>query len=264
MGYSLIGCLLVLGTLLLFGGSKKKPTEPTVAGMSPTGGDLPGEFMKRPKEPDLPLAAGVKEVFKEKGAFWNHAQFSPKGNYLLLMKRSGLVHKSELRIIHVATGKPLTANSPECNYFSFPAVFSPDETAVACLDGDFVRIWDLTTSPASLLTHKEGWVPDLQGWHKSAGGFANSQEGKDKHGSDSITRVASSEDGKVVATVNGQVMKTAVATTLQRTITITEAASGKELHKIDVPVLGIGGSSTKVRCFSPSYCSVFLTMAIVC
>ena len=61
------------------------------------------------------------------------------------------VFNAQLRLWRVQTGKELIARSPTCNYFSFPAAFSPDENTLACIDGEQMRIWDLNTGSPSLL-----------------------------------------------------------------------------------------------------------------
>jgi hypothetical protein len=58
--------------------------------------------------------------------------------------------KHTLRLLNVMTGKEITPQSAECDYFSTPAAFSSDEKSLVCIDGEMLRFWDLTTTPASL------------------------------------------------------------------------------------------------------------------
>jgi WD40 repeat protein len=52
------------------------------------------------------------------------------------------------------------ASSPECNYFSVPAAFSRNGRFLACQDGGILRIWNITTSPASLVNSIPAYRPD--------------------------------------------------------------------------------------------------------
>ena len=52
------------------------------------------------------------------------------------------------------------ASSSQCNYFSAPAVFSHNGKFLACQDGKMLRIWNITTSPASLVASVATYHPD--------------------------------------------------------------------------------------------------------
>ena len=110
---------------------------------------LPPEFTQQKRWPDLPLAKMPVQVRQGKSQGSNsHVFFSPNGTFVADVLISH--PRYDLRLWHSATGDEQIAKSSECDYFSLPASFSPDESRLACLDGDFLRIWNLKTSPASL------------------------------------------------------------------------------------------------------------------
>jgi hypothetical protein len=84
--------------------------------------------------------------------FANHSSavaFSPRGNYVV--KTVPSEEPQMLRMWKCANGAEVIPKAPECDYFSVPACWSPNETRMACIDGDWLRIWDLRETPPSLL-----------------------------------------------------------------------------------------------------------------
>ena len=82
--------------------------------------------------------------------------FSPTGDHLIALpagQNKGLLWT-------VPGWQETKAGSSECNYFSVPAVFSHDGKFLACQDGGMLRVWNITTSPASLVTSVATYHPD--------------------------------------------------------------------------------------------------------
>lgn len=115
--------------------------------------ELPPELLRKEQWPDLPLMQMPTQLAKEKTGFdpTSYVFFSPNGRFVLVLHYRSHDRKQDVRLWNVSNGEQFIANSPECNYFSFPAAFSPDELSIACLDGDFLRIWSLKASPAVLV-----------------------------------------------------------------------------------------------------------------
>ena len=132
--------------------SSASPATPDLAEFG--GSDLPSDISRQKTWPDLPLMQMALRLSQEKTDFRAiraSVSFSPKGNFVVVVYETPDHRPQDIRLWHVASGKQRTAKSSDCDYFSFPAAFSPDETSIACMDGDFVRIWDLNSSPASLV-----------------------------------------------------------------------------------------------------------------
>ena len=82
--------------------------------------------------------------------------FSPSGDHFFALPAG-----QDKGVLWAVPGWQETkASSPECNYFSVPAVFSPDGKFLACQDGGILRIWNIATSPASLVTSVATYRPD--------------------------------------------------------------------------------------------------------
>jgi hypothetical protein len=138
-------------------------------------GDLPPEIVNQKTWPDLPLAKlGIRSVLDpndpaDVARTTSRTYFSPKGGFLAI-ESAERQNKSanDLRLWKMASGEEETAKSPDCNYFSFPAAFSPDETHVTCIDGELLRVWDLRKTPASLVQsiHLELAPVSKEGWNK--------------------------------------------------------------------------------------------------
>ncbi|MGE3408676.1 MAG: GYF domain-containing protein [Pirellulales bacterium] len=125
------------------------PSSDAATRSEPTRTGLPGEFLKQKKWPAHPLAGMPEQVASAKNPKRDtpFVFFSPRGVYALFTHAGS----HDLRLWNVSTGKEATASSPDCDYFSFPAALSPDETTIACLDGELLRFWSLSSSPASLV-----------------------------------------------------------------------------------------------------------------
>jgi len=113
---------------------------------------IPPDIANQKQWPDLPLAQVPIRLAQEKTSggirALQHVFFSPKGSQLLLLFEKN--RKQDVRVWNAKTGEEYSAKSAECDYFSFPAAFSPDEASLSCIDGDFLRMWSLKTSPATL------------------------------------------------------------------------------------------------------------------
>lgn len=111
---------------------------------------LPTEITKHQKWPELPLVKMPVQLGKDLPSDSNsYIFYSPSGKFVSVIVVSH--QRTDLRLWNSTTGDELSAKSSECDYFSLPASFSPDESRLACLDGDFLRIWNLKTSPATLV-----------------------------------------------------------------------------------------------------------------
>lgn len=115
---------------------------------------LPPELENPKARPDSPLhqiANKINQEAKQSGGLDGaYPIFSSKGNLLLAtVRNSG--KEPEFQIWNAMTGERYLPDSPECDYFSAPLVWSPDESKIACLDGDFLRIWDLKEASAKLV-----------------------------------------------------------------------------------------------------------------
>ena len=127
------------------------PTTSAPALLSKSSFELPPEIANQKKWPDFPLGQMPIRLAQEQKGYGTVPQmfFSTLGSRVLLFYDDG--KKQDVKIWNVKTGEEHQAKSPDCNYFSFPAAFSPDDTSVACVDGDFLRIWSLKTSTATLI-----------------------------------------------------------------------------------------------------------------
>ena len=114
---------------------------------------LPQKLRSSPVK-TLPLQAMLKKIQASNG-FSTQVGFSPKGEYtfsiLTQSNQKGKVSNT-LRLWETTTGEELSASSNEIEYFSLPAVFSPSEDSIACLDGDFLRIWRLVGDSVNLIS----------------------------------------------------------------------------------------------------------------
>lgn len=77
--------------------------------------------------------------------------FSPTGSHLFVAFFGG-----KGRLWHSLNWEEIDAESPDCNYFGYPAVFSPDGEFLACCDGELIRVWSLRTSPAKIVNTAQG------------------------------------------------------------------------------------------------------------
>jgi hypothetical protein len=111
----------------------------STANSSSEADQLPTEFL-RDRSPELPLVRTGRQLAQEH--FLGSIRFSPKGEFASAAATRPDGH-AFLRLWNVATGQEVMARSDECNYFSFPAVFSPDEKRIACVDGELLRIWSI-------------------------------------------------------------------------------------------------------------------------
>jgi hypothetical protein len=128
------------------------PTTSAPASVSKSSFELPPEIANQKQWPDLPLAQIATRLAQENTSGGSRALqqvfFSPKGSQVLMLFEKN--RKQDVRVWNAKTGEEYSAKSGECDYFSFPAAFSPDEGSLACIDGDFLRVWSLKTSPATL------------------------------------------------------------------------------------------------------------------
>lgn len=110
---------------------------------------LPPEISSAETPPAHPLSKMSTLLAQEKGAYSKpEVFFSPEGSFVLALYDDD--PQQDVRLWQVATGEQYLAKAPDCDYFSYPAAFSPDDASVACIDGEFLRVWNLGTSPASL------------------------------------------------------------------------------------------------------------------
>lgn len=114
---------------------------------------LPKKLRSSPAK-TLPLQAMLKKIQANNG-FSTQVGFSPKGEFtysiLTQSNQKGKVSNT-LRLWKTTTGEELSASNNEIDYFSLPAVFSPSEDSVACLDGDFLRVWKLVGDSVNLIS----------------------------------------------------------------------------------------------------------------
>ena len=109
---------------------------------------MPADILKQTPWPELPLAklatqsAGSRTILGAGQS--SQVQFSPKGHFVYIESEHGF------RLWQVGNGEETTAQSQDCNYFCSPAGFSPDESSLACIDGEVLRIWNVKGTPASL------------------------------------------------------------------------------------------------------------------
>jgi hypothetical protein len=89
--------------------------------------------------------------------------FSPSGDHFFALPAG----QDQGALWAVPSWRETKTSSPECNYFSVPAAFSPDGKFLACQDGGVLRIWNIATSPASLVTSTATYRPaaDEPGWN---------------------------------------------------------------------------------------------------
>lgn len=110
---------------------------------------LPEEITKHSKRPELTLTSIPFELHKKSSRNVSEPFISPKGKFIAFFE--GENKALNMRLWNSENGKEATADSKECDYFSFPATFSPDETRLTCLDGEFLRVWDVKTTQARLV-----------------------------------------------------------------------------------------------------------------
>ncbi len=82
--------------------------------------------------------------------------FSPSGDHFFAVpagQNKGLLWA-------VPSWQETKASSSQCNYFSVPAVFSHDGRFLACQDGEMLRIWNITASPAALVNNIPTYRPN--------------------------------------------------------------------------------------------------------
>jgi hypothetical protein len=113
-----------------------------------TDSGLPAEITEQKKWSELPLAKMARNSSHDAYGS-NHVLFSPNSGFVAVIEDSG--NKLNLRLWNTTTGEEHSAKGPDSDYFSLPAAFSPNETKLACLDGEFLRIWDLKTVPSTLI-----------------------------------------------------------------------------------------------------------------
>jgi hypothetical protein len=133
---------------------------------------LPAAFLKKAAHPRLPLSHIEKEdvvsPFDSPDAdrTTTRIYFSPRSTFFAVESHNKLSAMPVGRAVEanfkpttlpvglylwrVSSGEPLAAKSSDCDYFSFPAAFCPEENELASVDGEQLRIWDISKSPASL------------------------------------------------------------------------------------------------------------------
>ena len=84
-------------------------------------------------------------------------EISPSGDTILIAGRRATLWT-------IPALKEILPGSQECDYFSTPAAFSPDGNFLACLDGELVRIWNIRTTPASLVNSIPSYRGDNRSW----------------------------------------------------------------------------------------------------
>ena len=157
----------------------EQPTAPSMQGMPPAHGKTVGsteqptsmpstdalpERILQTRWPESPLAKLASQSFQfplqSVTGVTSSIQFSPKGGFILVTTASGV------RLWQVSTGEEIVATSQDCNYFCKPAAFSPDETCLACIDGELLRVWNLKDNPSLAHTKRSsasaapGWLPN--------------------------------------------------------------------------------------------------------
>ena len=90
----------------------------------------------------------------------NGLEISPSGDTILIAGRRAMLWT-------IPALKEILPSSQECDYFSTPAAFSPDGNFLACRDGELLRIWNIRTTPASLVNSIPAWRGDdnTSGWN---------------------------------------------------------------------------------------------------
>ncbi len=96
----------------------------------------------------------------ENGPKLSHAvawlTFSPSGDHFFALPAG----QSTGVLWAVPSWQETKASSSQCNYFSVPAAFSHDGKFLACKDGEMLRIWNITTSPATLVNSVPTYHPN--------------------------------------------------------------------------------------------------------
>ena len=114
-------------------------------------GTLPEEFRRHARNVELPIAEALGTI-RQTNSDLNDVRlkFSPSSRLLFLLTLAMDREQQTLRLFRADTGLPVLPEKSEIDYFSFPAILSPDETQLACCDGEFLRIWKLDAASAIL------------------------------------------------------------------------------------------------------------------
>ena len=131
----------------------RKPNE-RLTGNSHSQGPNAGEAPTPGGSPDM--ASFTQKISGE----INGLEISPSGDTILIAGRRAMLWT-------IPALKEILPSSQECDYFSTPAAFSPDGNFLACRDGELLRIWNIRTTPASLVNSIPAWRGDdnTSGWN---------------------------------------------------------------------------------------------------
>lgn len=150
----------------------RQPLQTAVSTSDSYFGGTPNESSETPAEETSGLPESFRDTLDtswtypvpdlQKVAFWPREESSRSGdkrplnpfqhdNYIIF---SGMTdHRMSdgtFRIWNPATDTEIVAASDECDYFSRPSAFSESGRLLACVDGDFLRIWNLESDAATL------------------------------------------------------------------------------------------------------------------
>ena len=112
--------------------------------------ELPQELAHRTTY-DVPLLAFQAKMNERRHESWSKGPFlhySPTGRFIYTVWLDS--EKQSVMLWNASTDSEIEAKAADCDYFSYPACFSEDENSIACVDGDYLRVWNLESSPASL------------------------------------------------------------------------------------------------------------------
>lgn len=113
---------------------------------------LPQELRRFARTVDLPLAEPLDQMRQTNSELNDlRLRFSPSSQLTFVLTLAIDRKQQTLRVFRTDTGSPVVPEKAEIDYFSFPAILSPDESHLACCDGDFLRIWKLNATSANLL-----------------------------------------------------------------------------------------------------------------
>lgn len=114
-----------------------------------TDGRFPEEIANQRPWPAFPLERLHHRLAEDRDSGDTSAFFSPSGKHIVTVSGDGSMQR--VRVWQAATGAEVAARGSDVDYFSLPAAFSPDEDRLACVDGEFLRVWNLRTNPATLV-----------------------------------------------------------------------------------------------------------------
>jgi hypothetical protein len=156
---AVVGSVAVVAVILLFVFNSDPENSASPATNQPTP-SRSGQAIVPKKADSQASSATEAKTAAEKGPKLSQAvawmTFSPSGDHFFALpagQNKGLLWA-------VPSWQEKKAGSSECNYFSVPATFSHNGKFLACKEGGILRIWNITTSPASLVNSVPIFHPD--------------------------------------------------------------------------------------------------------